>query len=177
MILDNYEHFGVNTELVEEGAELIGKEAAETTAKEGAEVLAKEVGKTASKEAGEEAAEEAGKKSISETLKDGAKSLGEKVVKNPGKALIAAGLAGTGVAALINKKSFGTQLGEEVRDGTKGAINKVGKPLAKTFMKTIMDFLKSTFGPAWDTVKWILLAIGVLIVLGFLWQLVHLIKG
>ena len=177
MSFHSYEHFGVGTEVAEELVEAGGKDLAESAAKEGAEVLAKEVGESASKEAGEEAVEEAGKKSLSETLKDGAKSLGEKVVKNPGKALIAAGLAGTGVAALINKKSFGTQLGEEVRDGTKGAINKVGKPLAKTFMKTIMDFLKTTFGPAWNTVKWILLAIGVLIVLGFLWQLVHLIKG
>jgi len=177
MSFHSYEHFGVGTEVAEELVEAGGKDLAESAAKEGAEVLAKEVGESASKEAGEEATEEAGKKSLSETLKDGAKSLGEKVVKNPGKALIAAGLVGTGAAALINKKSFGEQLGDEVRGGTNAAIKYVGKPAATTFMKTIMDFLKTTFGPAWNTVKWVLIGIGVLIVITMIWKIISLFKG
>jgi hypothetical protein len=185
MSTNHIEYFGVGTEVAEELAEAGTKEVAESAAKEGGEALAKEIGESASKEAGEEAAEEAGKKSLSETLKDGAKSLGEKVYKNPLKSLGAAGLAGTGIAALINKKSFGTQLGEEVRGGTKAGIdnilkpgiNDILKPVAKTFMSTIMDFLKATFGPAWNTVKWVLLSIGVLIVIFMLWQIIHLIKG
>ena len=173
MSFHSYEHFGAGTELAEELVEAESKEAVESAAKEGAEVLAKETAESASKEAGEEASEEAGKKSLSETLKDGAKSASEKVLKNPGKALIAAGLAGTGIAALINKKSFGKQLGDEVNSGVKHII----KPAGKTFMKTIMDFLKTVFGPAWKTIKWVLLVIGVLIVIFILWQIIHLIKG
>ena len=173
MSFNSYEHFGVGTEAVEELIEAGSKEAAESAAKEGAEVFAKEVGESATKEAGEEAAEEAGKKSLSETLKDGAKSLGEKVVKNPGKALIAAGLVGTGAAALINKKSFGKQLGDEVSGGAKDVL----KPVATTFMKTIMDFLKTTFGPAWNTVKWVLIGICVLIVITMIWKIISLFKG
>ncbi len=177
MSFHSYEHFGVGTELVEEGVDVVGKEAAESAAKEGAEALAKEAAESASKEAGEEATEEASKKSLSETLKDGAKSLGEKGIKNPGKALIAAGLVGTGAAALINKKSFGKQLGDEVRGGSKAAVNDVVKPIATTLTKTIMDFLKTTFGPAWNTVKWVLIGIGVLIVITMIWKIISLFKG
>lgn len=185
MSSNHIEYFSIATELAEEGTETALKEAGESAAKEGGKALVKEIGESASKEAGEEAAEEAGKKSLSETLKDGAKSLGEKVYKNPLKSLGAAGLVGTGAAALINKNSFGTQLGEEVRGGTKAGIdnivkpgiNDIVKPIAKTFMSTIMDFLKATFGPAWNTVKWVLLSIGVLIVIFMLWQIIHLIKG
>jgi hypothetical protein len=170
------EHFGLGSEIAEVVVKEGGEETAELLAKEGAEALAKETAEGASKEAAEEAAEETSKKTIGETLKDGAKSAGEVVYKNPLKSLAAAGLAGTGIAALINKKSFGEQLGNEVHSVVKEG-GKVAGEAGKTFIKVIMDFLKATFGPVWKTIKWVLLVIGVLIVIGILWKIVHLIKG
>jgi hypothetical protein len=171
------EDFGVTSELIEESVEVAGKEVAESATKESAEILSKEIAESASEEALEEATEETTKKTLSETLKDGAKSLGEKVVDNPGKSLIAAGLVGTGVAALINKKSFGEQLGNEVKGGAKTVVNDVVKPIVKTTNKTITDFLKTTFGSAWKTIKWVLIVIGCLIVIGIIWKIINLIKG
>ena len=41
---NNLEKFGIGTEIVEEGAEIIAKDGAETAAKEGVEVVGKEAG-------------------------------------------------------------------------------------------------------------------------------------
>ena len=83
------------------------------------------------KEGSKEIAEQASKKSISETLKDGAKNLGKKIIKNPIKSAGAGVIAYSGAKALIDKKKFSEELGET----TGGIIKNVVKPVANAFAK------------------------------------------